>query len=74
MVIELIIYVTIAIFSILFIAGLFALTWQISKGGIDLMQFFGNAGRPGTSRELTRAGTDEVKESGKKWSTDGKRQ
>lgn len=52
--------------------GMLKLTWNISKGGIDIMEFFGNAGRPGTSREQTMNDYDKKKKGNAKWGSDGK--
>ncbi len=54
---------------ILIFGGLLKITWSISKTGVDIMEFFGNAGRPGTAREQGR--TQPRKENPTKWKQDG---
>jgi hypothetical protein len=70
MAIETAIFIFILGVALLFFYGMLKLTWSISKGGIDIMEFFGNAGRPGTSREQTM--NDYKKKRGDtKWNGDG---
>jgi len=52
------------------------ITWNIAKGGVDLMEFFGNAGRAGTRRQMSNDEINERKKQKykpKKWDIDGKR-
>lgn len=64
-VILLIIPVTIAMIRI---------SWNVAKGGTDLLELLGNAGRPGTSRERSNREINERKKSKiKKWDINGKK-
>jgi hypothetical protein len=49
------------------------ISWNVAKGGVDLMEFFGNAGKAGTVRQQSN---DEInarkKGVKKKWGQDGK--
>lgn len=69
--IEVAIFVFFGIGLLIFFIGLLKLSWNISKGGIDIMEFFGNAGRPGTSREKNM---NDYKKKDQKWSDDGSKE
>ena len=61
----------ILVLGVIFFIGLIKITYNIASGGVDMMEFFGSAGRPGTSREL---GMNKMQDSKKefKWGEDGK--
>jgi hypothetical protein len=66
------IFVFLGIGTLIFFVGLLKLTWNISKGGIDIMEFFGNVGRAGTRREQNMG--DYKKEKNIKWNKDGSKE
>lgn len=45
--------------------------WNVSSAGVDIMEFFGNIGRPGTSREQSMNDRKQDKKPDKKWNADG---
>jgi len=52
-----------------FIGGII-LSWNIAKGGIDIMEFFGNAGQRGaghTKNYISGTGADTRPKEKKKW-------
>ena len=54
--------------------GFTRITWNIAKGGVDLMALFGNAGRAGTVRQMSNNEiNDRKKGTNKKWSMNGKK-
>jgi len=69
MIVEVAILILIFGGTILFIFGLMKFMWNISKTGVDIMEFFGNVGRPGTSRE--RFSDGPKREYTARWRDDG---
>lgn len=65
--------VVIVLFVVIVFIGLLRITYNVAKGGVDIMEFFGNAGRAGTKRELRNNETNQRNTSSKKrWSSDGR--
>jgi len=59
---------------ILFFGGIM-LSYNIAKGGVDIMEFFSNTGRRGaghTRNDISGFGSDHVKKDNPKWNTDGR--
>ena len=71
MAIETAIFVFLAILTIVFFYGLLRVTYNMAGAGIDIMEFFGNIGRAGTSREQKMG---DYKKSNAKWGNDGSKE
>lgn len=57
--------------------GLFFLTYNIAKGGVDIMEFFSNTGRRGagfTKNNISGFGSDDRQKEKVKWGMNGKKQ
>lgn len=66
-------FVIIIVIGLLMLFGFFKLTWNIGGTGVDIMSFFGNAGRPGTLREEGYRNSKKVRKDFK-WNEDGSKQ
>ena len=50
------------------------ISWGVAQGGVDLMAFFGNAGKAGTVRQQSNDEINERKKgNNKKWGSGGKK-
>lgn len=59
----------------LLLVGGIIMSYNIAKGGIDIMEFFSNAGRRGaghTRNDISGFGAEHVKKDNPKWKLDGK--
>ena len=57
----------IVIFTLILIYGGIRMSWNIAQGTQDILEFFGAAGRPGTSREHKGSSSDQFGAEGKKF-------
>lgn len=70
---DLAIFIFFAVGLLIFFYALLKITWSISGTGIDIMEFFGNAGRAGTSREQ-KMSDYKKKDLNQKWKDDGSKE